>query len=156
MLTEKLLIEKLEALDSPIKYYAYIEQLFKIIHETHLYIGHYGINATDIAISEKFVNVPRELIKFYIENCKLCLKKKKTEPRAGLTFKPIISDCFNNRGQVDLMDFQSNPDGEYKWVLHYQDHLTKYSFLRALKSKCAAEVALHLFNIFIDFGAPMV
>ena len=89
---------------------------------------------------------------------KLCSlsKKKEKEPRAGLTFKPIISTCFNSRGQVDLMDFQSNADGEYKWVLHYQDHLTKYSFLRALKSKCAAEVAHHLFNIFIDFGAPMV
>jgi len=156
VLSQKLLIEKLEAPDAPIRYYAYIEQIFKIIHETHLYIGHYGINATDLAIGAKFANVPRELITFYIENCGPCLKKKTRASRNGLTFKPMISACFKSRGQVDLIDFQSNPDGEYKWVFHYQDHSTKYSFLRALKSKCAAEVAHHLFLIFIDFGAPMV
>ncbi len=156
VLTEKLLIEKLENLDSQVKYYVYIEQLFKIIHETHLFIGHYGINATDLAIGEKFVNVPRELIKKYVENCDLCLKKKAKQPRNGLVFKPIISDDFNSRSQMDMIDFQSNPDGVYKWILHYQDHLTKYCLLRACKSKCAKEVAHWLFQIFIDFGAPKI
>jgi hypothetical protein len=94
VLSQKLLIAKIETPDAPIVYYAYIEQLFKIIHETHLYIGHYGINATDLAIGAKFVNVPRELIAFYIENCGLCLKKKKRANRNGLTFKPLISACF--------------------------------------------------------------
>jgi hypothetical protein len=51
------------------------------------------------------------------------------------------------RGQVDLIDYQSVPDSGYKWVLHYQDHFTKFSILRPLKSKTAAEEAYNLLNI---------
>ena len=36
--------------------------------------------------------------------------------------KPVISTEFMNRGQLDLMDFQTMPDGIHKWVGHYQDH----------------------------------
>ncbi|KAL0831850.1 hypothetical protein ABMA28_001380 [Loxostege sticticalis] len=60
--------------------------------------------------------------------------------------EPIISNSFNNRGQVDLKDLQSTPDREYKLILHYQDLTTKFSFLRPLTSKRAAEVALELLN----------
>ena len=30
------------------------------------------------------------------------------------------------RAQVDLIDFQSSPDGQYKFLLNYQDHGTKW------------------------------
>jgi hypothetical protein len=46
--------------------------------------------------------------------------------------------------KVDLIDYQSVPDSGYKWVLHYQDHFTKFSILHPLKSKTAAEVAYNL------------
>ncbi|KAI4459914.1 vesicular acetylcholine transporter [Holotrichia oblita] len=29
-----------------------------------------------------------------------------------------------HRGQVDLIALQSTPDGEFKWLMDYQDHLT--------------------------------
>ena len=32
---------------------------------------------------------------------------------------------MNYRYQVDLIDMQSNPDGDMKFILVYQDHLTK-------------------------------
>lgn len=32
----------------------------------------------------------------------------------------IIPNDFNERGQVDLIDFQSIPDEKYKWILNYQ------------------------------------
>ena len=34
--------------------------------------------------------------------------------------------------QVDLIDFQSMPDGDYKWLMHYQDHFCKISILHPL------------------------
>ena len=30
------------------------------------------------------------------------------------------------RAQVDLIDFQSSPDGQFKFLLNYQDHGTKW------------------------------
>ena len=61
-----------------------------------------------------------------------------------------------SRIQIDLIDCQAYPDGEYKFMLNVQDHFTKYIHLRALKTKTAAEVAWHLFEIFIEFGAPAI
>jgi hypothetical protein len=43
-----------------------------------------------------------------------------------------------------------------RWVMHYQDHLTKFSILRPLKSKRAAEVAYQLTDIFLLLGAPHI
>ena len=38
----------------------------------------------------------------------------------------------------------------------YQDHLTKFVQLRALKSKRAEEVAYHLLDVFTIFGASCI
>lgn len=46
--------------------------------------------------------------------------------------------------------------GEYKFILNYQDHLTKFIQLRPLKSKTAEEVVLTLLPIFLTFGAPNI
>ncbi len=56
----------------------------------------------------------------------------------------------------DLVDYQSCPDGFYKYVLVAQDHCTKYVILRALCTKEAPTVASHLFEIFCTFGAPKI
>ena len=43
-----------------------------------------------------------------------------------------------------------------KFILHYQDHLTKFALLRPLNSKLAAEVGFQLLDIFLLFGAPHI
>ena len=63
---------------------------------------------------------------------------------------------FNSRCQVDCIDMQSCPDGEFKYIMVYQDHLTKFTMLEALKKKSAQEVAAHLVNIFRTFSAPLI
>lgn len=77
-------------------------------------------------------------------------------PKKGVVIRPITTDGFNVRGQVDLIDFQSTPDGEYKWLINYQDHGTKFLHLRPLKTKHAANVAKKLAKIFFTFGAPAI
>ena len=57
---------------------------------------------------------------------------------------------------MDLIDFQTCPDGEFKWLLVYQDHFTKFEQLRPLKSKSASEVAYALLDIFSIFGVPVI
>jgi len=60
---------------------------------------------------------------------------------------------MNSRCQVDLIDMQVQPDGNYRFILVYQDHLTKYVLLKPLAHKRAEEVAYILLDIFTTFGA---
>jgi len=64
--------------------------------------------------------------------------------------------ALNDRGQVDLVDFQSLPDGEYRFIMHYKEHLTKFSFCQPLTCKKAVEVAKELLSVFLTYGAPRV
>jgi hypothetical protein len=56
----------------------------------------------------------------------------------------ILHNEMNSRCQVDLIDMQSNPDRDMKFILVYQDHPTKFVLLRSLYIKRADEVAFHL------------
>lgn len=51
---------------------------------------------------------------------------------------------------------QSQPDGPFKYILNYQDHLTKFVRLRPLKTKTAEEVASNVKSIFCEIGAPSI
>ena len=51
---------------------------------------------------------------------------------------------------------QSMSSRTYKWIMVYQDHLTKFCVLRPLKSNRAAEVAFQLADIFLLLGAPVI
>jgi hypothetical protein len=66
--------------------------------------------------------------------------------------KPIISSEFNSRCQVDLIDFQSNADQFFKFIMVYQDYLTKFVVIRPLQTKTAEEVAYNLVDIFTLLG----
>ncbi|XP_063584685.1 uncharacterized protein LOC134762243 [Penaeus indicus] len=46
--------------------------------------------------------------------------------------------------------------GSYKWIMVYQDHITKFCVLHPPSSKRAAEVAHHLTDILLLFGAPYI
>ena len=63
-----------------------------------------------------------------------------------------MTDTFNDRGQVDLIDMQSNPDGEFRWILHYQDHLTKFTYLRAIRKKSL----LLLFSNYLRYNIVII
>lgn len=69
----------------------------------------------------------------------------------------MIFSEMNSRTQVDLIDMQSQADGEYRFIMVYQDHVTKFVQIRALKTKRAEEVTKHnIIYIFCIFGAPMI
>lgn len=56
---------------------------------------------------------------------------------------------------MDLVDLQANADGEYKFIMDYQDHLTKFTVLKPLQSKTAQEVAYNLLDVFCLIGPPV-
>ena len=46
--------------------------------------------------------------------------------------------------------------GVYRFIMNYEDHLTKFTIIRLLKSKTSEEVAYQLMGIFCMFGAPFI
>ena len=79
------------------------------------------------AISEKFGNsITRAMCELYISLCPTCQgHRRAVRPKPG--FSPIETSGFGTRGQVDLIDLQSIADGDFKWLLVYQDHGVKVS-----------------------------
>lgn len=57
---------------------------------------------------------------------------------------------------MDLIDMQSQSFNDYKYILVYQDNLTKFTVLNALHQKCAEEVTENLLEIYLLFGAPAI
>jgi len=51
---------------------------------------------------------------------------------------------------------QSFKFNDYRFLMVYQDHLTKFVILRALTSKRANEVAMQILDIFLLFGEPNI
>jgi len=94
----------------------------------------------------KFCNITQQVIDLYLALCEHCQLKKKTL-KWGLVVRPILSHYMNSRCQVGLTDMQSGPDGYYRFIMNYQDHLTKFTILHLLKSKTAEEVAYQLLYV---------
>ena len=70
----------------------------------------------------KYKHITGTSIMFYLRLCVPCIKKSKV-PKNELVIKSVIISEMNSRAQVDLTDMQSQPDGDLKWILVYQDHL---------------------------------
>ena len=131
------------------------EELFQCLHEVHLSVGHGKVRKMEPAIKLKYSNIGRKAIEVYCETCSRCVESAPREQqRAG--YRPIITKGFNRRGQIDLIDMQSNPKGGMSWLAVYQDHGLKFAYFRALPDKKATTVAKFLLEIFCIQGAPVV
>ena len=112
----------------------HMSALFDALFEAHTSTGHAASARTYRNASDKFSNIPESLCAMFCSLCPICVRGKMVISRKP-TLTPIISKAFNDRGQIDLIDMQSAPDGPYNWIMHYQDHLTKFTYLRALRTK---------------------
>ena len=101
-------------------------------------------------------NVTREVCKLFTDVCPHCLVvfSSRKKPTAGI--HPIITKGLGVRGQVDLIDFQSMPDGVFNYLLNYINHGVKRLTSIPLASKRASSVAFALFTIFTEIGPPSV
>ena len=100
-------------------------------------------------------NVSREVCKFFTDVCPHCIVvQSRRKPAAGI--QPIITIGMGVRGQVDLVDLQSMPDGDFVYLLNYIDHGVKKLTCIPLVSKRASSVAFALFTIFTEVGPPSV
>ena len=132
------------------------ENLFDILLKAHYNTGHGRRDKMHHELKIAYDGIKIDHLILFLKFCKECATIKARRATAGIVVKPILSDHFDARMQIDLVDMQSTKDNEYCWILNAQNHFTKYVHLKALKSKRAAEVALRVFEIFIDFGAPLI
>ena len=121
--------------------------LFDKLNDAHISMGHAGRDKMTEKLGRTTFNVSSRLVNLFLSTCAIC-DEKRSRPRKGVVVKPIISAGLNSRAQVDLI---CEKDGEYSYVLDYQDHLTKFVSLRVFMTKRAEEVAYHLIDIFLYF-----
>lgn len=101
-----------------IRYYVIKEEIFDIIHESHINTGHGGRNKMYEEVQKKYKNLTQEHIFMYLAFCESCLKKSSIL-RNGIVVKPMVFREMNSRGQVDFIDIQSQADADYKCILVY-------------------------------------
>ena len=107
-------------------------------------------------LSVKYANILRDDVELVKSMCLECQKKMKRPMTKGVVVKPILTSEFASRGQIDLNDMQSMPHNIFRWIMVYQDHITKFCVLRCLTSKRATKVAFQLPDIFLLIGAPVI
>lgn len=78
------------------------------------------------------------------------LQIKQSNPKGGLITK------FNSRARIDLIGKQSQNYNNYRYIMNYQDQLTKFVILKPLKTKQAEEITLNPIDIYTTFGAPAI
>ena len=129
---------------------------FEDLEALHLAGGHSKGRSLENAVQTKHgKTIPRWACALFTEACPSCVKKlPRKVPTAG--HQPILTSGFGSRGQVDLIDLQANADGEFKFLLNYQDHGIKLYDNRALTSKRGAAIAFALLDIFTFIGAPAI
>ena len=89
-----------------ILYYVTFDELFNVIHEAYIAIGHGGRTRMIKEVNRKYKNMTVESIVTYLRLCDPCEKKKTREK--GIVFNPILHNEMNSRGQIDLIDMQFN------------------------------------------------
>ncbi|XP_060800680.1 KRAB-A domain-containing protein 2-like [Amyelois transitella] len=143
------LIMKKKDSDDPIVRVIPIEQYFDLINQFHIELNHCGRDKICQVIKNKYY-VQKKAIEIYIALCPVCeLKRSNQKNNAKLR-----AASFNNSGQLELIDLQSMPDGEYHWLLKYQDCTTKFLYLRPLRTNEITEIASELVKIFLTSGSP--
>ena len=132
-----------------------IDKLFDELLPYHLQHNHAKGLGLYKRIATVMAHVTKQVCIAFCEDCPICLKQQEVKkPRAG--YMPIITHGMNMRGQVDLIDLQSMADGEYKYILNYQDHGIKDAYAEPLKTKTVLEITFALIRIWKIIGPPKI
>jgi len=107
-------------------------------------------------VTEKYgKSIPGWVCKLFTDTCPICVGRlNNKKPTAG--HRPILTSGFGARGQIDCIDLQSMPDGNFVYLLNYQDHGVKFMFSIPMTSKRSSAVAWALIEIFTTIGPPLI
>ena len=123
-----------------------MDRLFDALFEAHVATGHAAVYRTHKNVCTKFSNISLSIAEMFFGLCPICSTTRLITSRKA-ECQPILSKPFNDRAQIDLIDMQSSPDGTFNWILHYQDHLTKFSCLRPLRKKVRRIIIINISSV---------
>ncbi|CAF1137190.1 unnamed protein product [Brachionus calyciflorus] len=129
---------------------AVVDDFFEILYQLHsIQRGHIGINKIESQIAHRYYGIPRAIIATFIKFCPIC--NLKSIQMGQDRVKPIRSEDFLARFQIDLVDMRHRPceyyGKIYKWIAHVMDHFTKFNVLWALVNKCADDNGKEFKNV---------
>ena len=112
----------------------YLEEFSDILYDAHcIKRMRQGITKTFEYIQSHYTGIPKVAVRAFRKFCYICdlNVKQKSQPR----LTPISSSHIFERVQIDLIDMRCQPDGEYNWIGHMEDHNGQFHALWAQKKK---------------------
>ena len=141
-----------------------VEDTFDAIELAHnQHLSHQKVASTYNHLASKYHNITERVVRIFVRKCPICLmqQQKSSRNKTKGAARPIISDSFHDRVQVDLISFQHDPvpdhNGvEMRYILVTKDHCTTFIWLRAIPRKEATIVAAELRHLFHEIGFPLI
>ena len=169
-LEEKYRLRRLHPIDpqkSPIaktgSLVAAAEGVFDVIQYHHEYLKHAKTARTWLKVKEYYHNISQAQIKAFIELCPTCFagRTKRTSRNVKGASKPIVSESFRDRFQVDLVSYNKDPAKDHNnvimlYIITIKDHCTGHIWLRPIRQKEAKLVATELKILFYEIGFPLI
>lgn len=78
-----------------IKHIVHTEEIFQIIHDTHISMNHSGRNVMAKELNDNYKNITREMIVIYKNLCEICQNKK-------ITAKKDLGNVINSKCNVSF------------------------------------------------------
>lgn len=145
---EERLIVPMNNTNSFVIFYCSSDMLFDILYKTHLSIGHAGRDRMVKKLNTQYKNITHSDVQTFLNLCETCQHKRKSVQSR------TKSSYLDSRCQIDLIDYESHPDGKYNFILVYQNLGTKFVVLKPLETQKADEIALVILDIFSLFESP--
>jgi hypothetical protein len=103
-------------------------------------------------IQDLYYGITESQVKWVIQRCSICNLQAVNKGKPPV--KPIKVKFCLDHFVIDLMDFRSMADSEYKWILQKKDPLSRHIWVDPLKDKLAASVCENLMKWFGENGYP--
>ena len=139
-----------------------MHQVFDMISDAHnIKTSHAGRDNTYGIIKNDFFNITEDDVATFIKTCPACDRKNVDVKKLPGAKKPIKSDNYRERFEIDLMDKRSDPQKcvmgvTRRWILTCKDHFTGFCFFDALPRKRPKYVADACHRYFSLIGYPKI
>jgi hypothetical protein len=137
------------------------EEVFDAINDIHRSTGHMGMERTHTHCADKYYSITQDMVRKYCRTCHVCIEANPViAPHRGAK-KPIHSDNWRDRFQVDLVDYRKMPRPNIygqiqRWLMAVKDHGTGFTALFSLPRKKPMYVAFELERYFGLAGYPLI
>lgn len=153
-----------------------VSGLYPLVSSLHN-VQHAGYKKVKMVVDREYYGVPRSYVQAFCRTCPSCSKMQplpipmppKDPPKQVLPKPPPQAVSRSRRPprwgsvdrrmlgrsiQVDLLDMQHCPDGEFRHICHVMDHFSRFHFLFPLKSRSPGEVARGLEERVMAYVGP--